>query len=211
MNQSFSGDIASRFGFNINRYDESSFDIGFHTINFTELSNKALATRRTRDHAADIGLMLESAEEMIDGLLFCCRSSSLMRAEGELEMALQFLNKMPTTLEVQKYMRDEQKATHAFLTAKCHAKLHHHQEAMAALKQLAANSAATDDLIEDEDFTELATKNQKQFHTIACTLRNVKRAPAEYELKLKKNEIAILSSVFDEYDEVRERAKACKS
>mmetsp|Transcript_70261 Transcript_70261/g.106292 ORF Transcript_70261/g.106292 Transcript_70261/m.106292 type:complete len:245 (+) Transcript_70261:157-891(+) len=145
-----------------------------------------MATRRTRDHAADIGLMLDSAEEMID--------------EGELQMALEFLLNMPKTMEVQKYMNDEQKATYSFLTAKCHAKLHHHQEAMAALKQLATCPSATDELIEDEDFTELATSNRKQFQNIACTLRNVKRAPPEYELKLKKNEIAILSSVFDEYD-----------
>lgn len=58
------------YGFKINRYDEKAFDIAFHAINFTELSQKAMATRRTKDHAADIDIMLESAEEMINGKVF---------------------------------------------------------------------------------------------------------------------------------------------
>lgn len=119
-------------------------------------------------------------------------------------MALQFLLKMPTNPIVTKYIQDEQKATLSYLTAKCHAKLNHHKEAMAALHELSCCAAATDELIQDDDFEDLAANNAKQFQTIAVTIRNVrkKRAPPEYELKLKKNEIAILSSVFDEYDEV---------
>jgi len=168
LNASFSEDLAQRFGFNITKYDPSKYDIDFDAINFTEICAKALATRRTKDATAEIALMLESAEEMI--------------YEGELEPALQFLDKMPETPNVQRYMTDEQKATFAFLRAKCHAKLHHHTEAMQALEQMATCGAPTGDMIDDEDFDELANNQGEKFHKIAFTLRNVRKKTRKYYL-----------------------------
>ena len=68
LNEEYNSDTQTKYGFTIDKYDESKFiPSSFSSINFDELSKKAMATKRTKDNTQEIELMLEGAEEMVDG------------------------------------------------------------------------------------------------------------------------------------------------
>ena len=90
-------------------------------------------------------------------------------------MALKFLASILDLPQTKKYITDEQRATHAYLTAKCHAKLHHNKEAMNALGEIAEIGTDTGNLLDDEDFEELADIEGPKFQAIASTIRSLKR------------------------------------
>ena len=154
MNATYDAEVGNRVGFSISKYDTSTYKIEFCLINFDEISTKALQTRRTKNKSEEIGLMLDTAEEMM--------------LEGELAMCLQFLEKIPQQLDYERCVTDEQKANYSYLTAKCHAMLHHDKEAMSALKDLSNCPAATNDLIQDQAFTNICTT--AQFQAIASVV-----------------------------------------
>ena len=108
--------------------------------------------------------MIDTAEEMM--------------MEGDLSVCLQFLQKIPIQPDYQRCATDEQKANYSYLLAKCHAMLHHDNEAMNALKELSKCSSVTDDLIQDQAFTNICTT--AQFQAIANSVQQTAKQKRKF-------------------------------
>jgi len=195
VNSTMSESVIKTQNVQVKKYDPADYLVEFTSINFSEITRAANSTGS--EEIEDIQNSLDAAETYVES--------------GELEKGLQFLTPIADLPAFVAYATDEQRATYAFLLAKCHAKLQHQNEALQALQQLSTNKTATVDLMKDDAFTALV--NNPAFQTlqtsVAETERKVEQEIAqiavveeneEYMTKLKAEEIDVLTAVFDDAD-----------
>ena len=123
-------------------YNASSYNIKFTSINFQELGEQS-SKDKDNNHVSKV---LEIAEMMIE--------------DGKNEAALQVLNNLASGNTVGS-LSDDEAGYAAFLTAKVHAKLHNHAEALKALQSVSNAGVMNKSIMQDAAFNSI--RNMGEF------------------------------------------------
>jgi len=165
-------------------YDQAAYGrVQFKSINFFEMGSKP-----QKGQSPHVSQMIEEAETLLEG--------------GKVEQALRVLQQLESGSSVVGQLSAEDKALASFLTAKAHAKLHHHQEAVQALEQAKGTGMMSSNMMQDSAFGTLKnnadfTRMQQQW---GGSSSNLYSSTQQMAASLNNFELHMLSDIFDEAD-----------